>query len=61
MLPAEVMFVGDTSVDIKTGKAANAGKTVGVTWGFRKVDELLSAGADVTLSTAAEVFLEAVK
>jgi phosphoglycolate phosphatase len=39
------VFVGDTSIDIKTGR--NAGmRTIGVTWGFRGADELLEAGAD---------------
>lgn len=39
------VFVGDTSIDMKTGR--NAGmRTVGVTWGFREADELRDAGAD---------------
>ena len=44
-LPEQSIFVGDTAIDMATGK--NAGiQTVGVTWGFRDVDELLSHGAD---------------
>ena len=43
--PQKALFVGDTSVDIQTGK--NAGCiTVGVTWGFRSRDELVQSGAD---------------
>ena len=43
--PQECVFAGDTCVDIQTGK--NAGMfTVGVTWGFRPVEELLENGAD---------------
>jgi phosphoglycolate phosphatase len=39
------VFVGDTSIDMKTGR--NAGmRTVGVSWGFREADELLDAGAE---------------
>jgi phosphoglycolate phosphatase len=38
-------FIGDTPIDMKTGR--NAGmRTVGVTWGFRGVHELVDAGAD---------------
>lgn len=41
----ETIFIGDSNVDIFTGK--NAGVTsVGVTWGFRDVSELKDAGAD---------------
>lgn len=37
----EVIYVGDSDVDMQTG--ANAGvKTIGVTWGFRTREELLS-------------------
>ena len=43
--PERSIFVGDTSVDMKTGR--NAGmRTVGVTWGFRDAEELLDAGAE---------------
>lgn len=43
--PGECVFIGDTNVDIFTGK--NAGiKTVGVLWGFRDRKELEEAGAD---------------
>ena len=42
--PEETAFVGDTAVDIHT--ARNAGMIpVGVTWGFRDIDELREAGA----------------
>ena len=42
--PAECMFIGDTSTDMKT--ACNAGMyAVGVTWGFRDRDELVEHGA----------------
>ena len=51
----EVMFVGDTSVDVETGKNMGAGKAVGVLWGFREREELESAGADVIVSGPLEI------
>jgi phosphoglycolate phosphatase len=43
--PQQTVFVGDTPIDMTTG--ANAGtRTVGVTWGFREVHELVDAGAN---------------
>jgi len=46
--PADVFFVGDSNVDMKT--AANAGMTaVGVSWGFRGVEELRENGADIII------------
>lgn len=42
---SDCFMIGDTSIDIKTGK--NAGfKTIGCIWGFRTSDELINAGAD---------------
>jgi phosphoglycolate phosphatase len=44
----ECIYVGDTSTDMQTGK--NAGMfTLGVLWGFRGADELLSNGADALI------------
>ncbi len=45
----ETVFVGDTRVDIETGK--NAGLySIGVLWGFRDEAELSEAGADVIIN-----------
>ena len=41
----EVLYVGDSGVDIMTAKAASV-RAVGVTWGFRSREELLEAGAE---------------
>lgn len=50
------VFVGDTPVDMKTGR--NAGmQSVGVTWGFRDTDELLEAGADHVIHSPLELLL----
>lgn len=43
---SECVYVGDTDVDMKTGRAAGV-FTVGVLWGFRTEDELRRAGADL--------------
>ena len=43
--PDEVAFIGDTSVDVETGINMKAGLVIGVSWGFRKIDELSRADA----------------
>lgn len=41
----DTVFIGDTNVDIKTGKAAGM-ETIGCLWGYRTLAELKEAGAD---------------
>lgn len=48
--PAEVIYVGDTSVDMETAVAADL-FPAGALWGFRDAQELLASGARVLLST----------
>ena len=48
------LMVGDTTVDIKAGKAAGA-QTLGVLCGFGQEEELRSAGADLILDSTASV------
>lgn len=50
----EAVYVGDTSVDMKTGKSAGM-FTVGVSWGFRKRQELEEHHADVIIDEAKEL------
>ena len=51
----EVIYIGDTSVDMKTGK--NAGLfSVGVLWGFRDEKELIESGADLIISKPNELY-----
>jgi HAD superfamily hydrolase (TIGR01549 family) len=52
--PAACLMVGDTSVDIRAGKAAGA-QTVGVLCGFGEEGELREHGADILLSMTAEL------
>ena len=54
-LPKEAfLYTGDTSVDMKTGKAAGM-FTVGVLWGFRDRQELEENHADVIIERPAEL------
>lgn len=41
----DAVFIGDTNVDINTGKSAGM-KTIGCLWGYRTLTELQEAGAD---------------
>lgn len=50
----DCIYIGDTSVDMKTGK--NAGLfTIGVLWGFRDEDELVENGADMVVKKPEEI------
>ena len=52
--PKQCVYIGDTSVDMLTGK--NAGMfTVGVLWGFREYDELKENGADMIVEKPQEL------
>lgn len=51
----ECAFVGDTDVDIFTGKNMGAALSIGVSWGFRDPRELRDAGADVVADVAHDV------
>lgn len=50
----ECLFVGDSDVDIQTAKAAGI-RAVGVSWGFRDVETLCQAGADVIIDKPEEI------
>lgn len=52
--PAECLFVGDTNTDMRTANAAGM-FPVGVTWGYRSRDELLTCGAKVLIDTPPEL------
>lgn len=52
--PQECVYVGDTSVDMKTGKAAGL-FTIGVTWGFRDRAELEEYKADKIVECVSEL------
>lgn len=52
--PADCLYVGDSGVDMLTGKAAGI-FTVGVLWGFRGEEELRENGADALVSHPAQL------
>jgi HAD superfamily hydrolase (TIGR01549 family) len=52
--PENCLMIGDTTVDIRAGKAAGA-QTLGVLCGFGTEDELVRAGADLILPTPFDV------
>lgn len=54
--PEECAFVGDTYVDMETGKNLGAAKSIGVLWGFRKREELVGSGATAIASTMDELY-----
>lgn len=52
--PEEMLYLGDTNTDMKTGNNANA-ETIGVLWGFREKEELLEYGAFAVVSHPLQV------
>lgn len=52
--PEECLMIGDTTVDMRAGKAADA-QTVGVLCGFGEEPELRQLGADLILKSTADL------
>lgn len=50
----QVLYVGDSGIDMQTAAAAGV-RSVGVTWGFRARTELLEAGADLLIDRPEEL------
>ena len=55
--PEECVYIGDSEVDVATGTAARM-KTLGVTWGFRSVEQLKEAGATILLDRPVQILEE---
>ena len=51
----EIIYVGDSGVDMKFGKAFGAAYTLGVLWGFRDESELALSGADHVFNNSLEL------
>lgn len=54
--PDQITFIGDSNVDIQTGLRAGM-STLGVCWGFRSQEELVSAGAAALVQEPADIAL----
>ncbi len=52
--PSEILFVGDTAIDMKTAMAAGM-TPIGVLWGFRTKEELQKNGAQEILQTPSDL------
>lgn len=52
--PSECLYIGDSNVDVFTAKNAGV-DMLGVEWGFRGRAELIDAGADAVVATAAQI------
>jgi HAD superfamily hydrolase (TIGR01549 family) len=52
--PQECLMIGDTTVDMRAGKAAGA-QTIGVLCGFGEEDELKQLGADLILRSTSDL------
>ena len=58
VLPNEVIYIGDTGVDMTAGHAAGVRLVVGCAWGYRDREELLRTGADVVVDSPLELLTE---
>ncbi len=55
-LPSECAYIGDSDVDVITGKNMKAALNVSVSWGFRTKEELEAAGAEHIISSVDEIY-----
>ncbi len=60
MSPEEILYIGDSEVDVATGKAAHM-PTIAVSWGFRDKECLEAAGAVCILDEPQEIIKLACK
>jgi phosphoglycolate phosphatase len=52
--PTEVWFIGDSAIDVQTGREAGA-RTIGCAWGMRGREELLAARCDFLVEDPREI------
>jgi phosphoglycolate phosphatase len=52
--PEDVIFIGDSRTDMETATAAGM-RAIGVSWGFRPVEELRNHGAELVIDHPAEI------
>ena len=53
--PKDIYFVGDSDVDMQTSNNSNM-QGVGVSWGFRSVEELNDAGASLIIDKPSDLY-----
>jgi phosphoglycolate phosphatase len=54
LAPADFLFIGDSRTDMDTATAAGM-RAIGVSWGFRPVEELRDHGAEMVVDHPAEI------
>ena len=47
--PSETAYIGDSEPDVLIAKAASVGLPIAVSWGFRSVEQLKNAGAELII------------
>ncbi|HKK82404.1 MAG TPA: HAD hydrolase-like protein, partial [Prolixibacteraceae bacterium] len=52
--PSDILFVGDSAVDVNTALNAKM-QLAGVSWGYSKENELEDAGCEIIVDTASEL------
>lgn len=52
--PSKCIFIGDSDIDIKTAQNADM-RSIGVSWGYRKIDLLMSTGANYIAESPAQI------
>ena len=57
---SRAVMIGDSGIDIRTAAAAGI-DAIGVAWGFRFAEELYEAGAEIVVTTVAELEAELFK
>ena len=53
--PEECIYIGDSNVDMMTARNGEIEEIIGVSWGFRTVEELTEAGAKYIIDTPGEI------
>lgn len=55
--PSETAYIGDSEPDVLIGRNASVGLPIAVSWGFRSVEQLKSAGAELIIHNPANIII----
>ena len=55
--PSETAYIGDSEPDVLIAKSASVGLPIAVSWGFRSVEQLKSAGAELIHHNPANIII----